>query len=203
MAIGVNDPIPSTDIGMNDLYICFTKALPGTSIGLGGLTDDYNDYWSPDKDPEFSSYQGVRVYHFNFPAFPADNPSLPAYSNSVTITGLGGIGTLSLGFSTSATVQTGPLITGEADCYFEENGSPFALSNAFAYGGAQTDTNGPISRSITVGSDTLTAHISITFDAPHIDNEGFCQLSIAMPSSTSFTIYKINEFSRGAFHVYV
>jgi len=195
MAIGFNDAIPSSNLSLEDIYICYNKALPSSSIDIRSLTNSYNTYFLVDKNPEFASFKGIRVYLMDFPAF-ASPPNQAFYSDSVAISFLGGMGPINIDLATEVNVATGSLVEVTGDAWFEENGSPICFSSASESFPSDSQTD---SVSINPVLETLTANFSWSFfGAPDPANYVDFNFIINMPSSTSSIIYRPASISRSA-----
>lgn len=204
MAIGFNDPIPTNNVNLYDMYICWNKSLPASNLDLNSIVSLYNTSWSPDKPYEFQSFRGVRVYKMTFPDF-SSNIDSPGGNDSVTIGILGGTSSITYTFTTTLSIKVGSLVTGDATCRFEEDGIPFCSSFVSAYGasGPESDVNSTTtSKSITVGSEILTAYISWNWDSPSTDNLANFTFRISPPASTSLVIHWPNPASKSAVRTY-
>lgn len=203
MAIGPNDAIPTSGAGnieLIDIYMCYNKILPISSVNFQSLVNSYNSYWTPDKDPEFLSFSGVRVYKMTFPSF-GPITDTPSGNETINITIEGGTAGVTYTFTTNLSLSTGPL-GGEAIMRFRENTTNFCQSQlSFSGTGSNTD-NTVINRTITVGSDTLSAYIEWNFESVSASNGATFNFTISPPPQSSSIIYRPDPASAFAFRTW-
>ena len=89
MAIGLNDPIPATDVGLNDIYTFYQKEIHSSHVvNLQTKGNLYNAIYSLNWY-ELDHYKNVGCVTFEFDAYTPPSPFATSWTGTVPTKQLG------------------------------------------------------------------------------------------------------------------